>query len=358
MLRFAQGVTQISTRLVHGLFTRWDKRHSERSERSVISGYYPIRGLGVMAEEAVIKSATKDEKLLFLQERGFTPVTVNSGCILYYKLHGKADAPQKMMLINGTGSCGHYSDTFVALLLSEPEWESKLQICCFDVRGSGQSSDPSGMYTTAGMSGDCTDLMDHLEWERAHVLGMSLGGMIAQELALRAPARVVTLCLVVTTSRGAGASSMTAFGKLTANIFDADSRRKLIRSMKILFSSGVAEDPESDRYRRLFAVLEERVQTVGEPFVSTMAALGQAWAATTHYISKQKLQTLKGFRIPTVVLGGTEDHMIATSRQSALAEALECKYAVIEGGHALLVENPSEAVKVVSDLMQQGSVSL
>lgn len=240
------------------------------------------------------------------------------------------------------------------------------------------------------MSGDCTDLMDHLEWERAHVLGMSLGGMIAQELALRAPARVVTLCLVVTTSRGAGASSMTAFGKLTANIFDADSRRKLIRckspaavcwcrvcacvaacgycpqalhplrflAMKILFSSGVAEDPESDRYRRLFAVLEERVQTVGEPFVSTMAALGQAWAATTHYISKQKLQTLKGFRIPTVVLGGTEDHMIATSRQSALAEALECKYAVIEGGHALLVENPSEAVKVVSDLMQQGSVSL
>lgn len=80
------------------------------------------------------------------------------------------------------------------------------------------------------MAQDCTDLLDHLGWERAHVLGMSLGGMIAQELALSAPARVVTLCLVVTAARGAGGTSMNAVSLLTANIFDSDLRRNLLRS--------------------------------------------------------------------------------------------------------------------------------
>ena len=85
------------------------------------------------------------QQILFLQERGYDPVTVNSGAVIYYKLHGKSDAPQKMVIIAGTGACGHFNDSFVALLLSEPEWEKTLQICTFDLRGSGQSSDPSGM---------------------------------------------------------------------------------------------------------------------------------------------------------------------------------------------------------------------
>lgn len=128
--------------------------------------------------------------------------------------------------------------------------------------------------------------------------------------------------------------------------------------MNILFSSGVTADPDSDRYRRLFGVLVERATTVGEPFVSTMAAVGQAWAATTHYVSKARLEQLKGFRIPTIVLGGTEDHMVSTSKQKALADMLECEYVVIEGGHALLVENAGEAVKATTKLMQSGTIAL
>lgn len=78
------------------------------------------------------------------------------------------------------------------------------RLILLDNRDSGKSSSCPETYTTENMAGDILGLMDHLGMARTHILGTSMGGMIAQQVALMAPERVISLVLVSTTSWGEG----------------------------------------------------------------------------------------------------------------------------------------------------------
>jgi 3-oxoadipate enol-lactonase len=82
------------------------------------------------------------------------------------------------------------------------ELSKHFRLIIFDNRDSGKSSRCSEFYSTETMAGDCIGLMDYLGINRAHILGTSMGGMIAQQVALLAPERVIKLVLASTTSRG------------------------------------------------------------------------------------------------------------------------------------------------------------
>jgi pimeloyl-ACP methyl ester carboxylesterase len=84
------------------------------------------------------------------------------------------------------------------------EFPKHFRVIVFDNRDAGRSSRCTGSYDTEAMADDVLGLMDHLEIERAHVLGTSMGGMIAQQIALLAPERVISLILASTTSWGEG----------------------------------------------------------------------------------------------------------------------------------------------------------
>jgi len=77
----------------------------------------------------------------------------------------------------------------------------------YDQRGLGRSSKPEVPYTMADYADDAAALLDHLRWDGARVIGVSFGGMVAQQLAVRHPARVERLALCCTSSGGAGGSS-------------------------------------------------------------------------------------------------------------------------------------------------------
>jgi pimeloyl-ACP methyl ester carboxylesterase len=85
--------------------------------------------------------------------------------------------------------------------LQTPAFAAQHRVIAFDNRGVGQSDTPDIPYTTASMADDTVGLLDALGIERAHVCGVSMGGMIAQEIALRHPARVLTLQLHATLAR-------------------------------------------------------------------------------------------------------------------------------------------------------------
>jgi pimeloyl-ACP methyl ester carboxylesterase len=74
------------------------------------------------------------------------------------------------------------------------DWE----ICAFDNRGVRRSSVPPGPYTTEEMARDAICLIDDLGWQRAHIVGVSMGGMISQKIAVQAPEKVISLTLIAT----------------------------------------------------------------------------------------------------------------------------------------------------------------
>src|SRR5205807_3418957 len=91
---------------------------------------------------------------------------------------------------------------------SLPGLAERHRVVYFDNRGIGESDKPAGPYTARAMAGDALQVLDDAGVDRAHVLGASLGGMIAQELAVAAPERVDKLVLCCTTPGGAATVPM------------------------------------------------------------------------------------------------------------------------------------------------------
>jgi pimeloyl-ACP methyl ester carboxylesterase len=110
----------------------------------------------------------------------------------------EAGAGEPLLLIMGFGG------DHLAWAFQVPAFSARYRVISFDNRGAGQSSVPDEPYSTRMMAADAVGLLDALGIERAHVLGASMGGMIAQELALNHPGRVRSLQLHCTYARPDG----------------------------------------------------------------------------------------------------------------------------------------------------------
>jgi aminoacrylate hydrolase len=122
--------------------------------------------------------------------------------IVAYEIAGDG-AP--VLLIQGIGVAGSGWTPQVEAL------RSRFQTLVYDNRGLGGSRPCSGPITVDAMAGDALALMDHLRWDSAHVVGHSLGGVIAQQLALDAPKRIRSLSLLCTFVRGKDGARPTPF---------------------------------------------------------------------------------------------------------------------------------------------------
>ena len=116
----------------------------------------------------------------------------SNGTNIYYQIRGEGEP---LVLLMGFGADGNVWEKHVA------EYQKHFQCILLDNRGVGRSDQPEGPYTTAMMAADTIAVMDHAGVRKARVAGISMGGAIAQELALNYPDRVEKLVLISTWPR-------------------------------------------------------------------------------------------------------------------------------------------------------------
>ena len=124
-------------------------------------------------------------------------VSVN-GIELYYERAGHGPP---VLFLNGSGS------TLADIAPLVDVVAGHLEVVAHDQRGLGRSAKPRGPYTMADYAADALGLLDHVGWSTCRVVGVSFGGMVAQELAVTAPQRVERLALLCTSPGGPGGSS-------------------------------------------------------------------------------------------------------------------------------------------------------
>ncbi len=252
------------------------------------------------------------------------PFATVSGLRMYYEWHGEATGAP-LVLVMGLGG-----DT-TAWGLQLPAFAPLHRCLLFDNRGAGRSEAPDVPYTTAAMAGDLLGLLAALGVARAHVLGISLGGAIAQEAALAAPHRVASLQLHCTWA------ALDPYGRAVVEA-QRVARQRLGREE---FSRGLLPwffTPAC--YARRPDFVELIVQrTLAHPYPQPLHGyLRQAEAALGHD-TRSRLAEL---RCPTLVTVGSEDILTPVRFARELAGLVPgARLAVIpEGGHAYFWETP------------------
>jgi pimeloyl-ACP methyl ester carboxylesterase len=263
-----------------------------------------------------------------------------NGIDLYYEEHGSGEP---LLLIMGWGG---NATTWKPQI---PGLAERFRVIAFDNRGVGRSSAPQGPYTIGELALDAVHLLDALEIERAHVFGISMGGMVAQELALAHPDRAGALVLGCTWAGGEGAVGRAELEEKIAAFKQMDGQ-----------SGGPSLEWFSDFLRLLWT--DEALTKAGE-YLQDFVFSVIRFPPTTHGLRAQAdavaahdaYGRLPEIRHPTLVVTGSDDSLIDAANSEVLAERIpNAELRVFVGlRHAFHLERPDLVNPQVARFIQR-----
>jgi pimeloyl-ACP methyl ester carboxylesterase len=188
-----------------------------------------------------------------------------------------------------------------------PALAAEFDVIALDNRGAGQSDAPDVRYTIPGMADDVVGLMDQLGVRQAHICGASMGGMIAQELAIRHPDRVLSLQLHCTTP------GVDRYGRLVIDNFVRVKARGDVEefahfSLPWLLCRKTFEERPDFVETWILRALEN-------PFTTSLTGLSRQGQAIRAHDARDRLASL---RVPTLITTGTEDVLVPPSSSEEL----------------------------------------
>jgi pimeloyl-ACP methyl ester carboxylesterase len=247
----------------------------------------------------------------------------------------RGSGPALLMITGMGGSHRQWGEPFLA------ELERDFELITYDHRGVGASSPLRGPVSIPELAADALALLDAVGLARAHVLGISMGGMVAQELALGHCERVRTLTLGCTYCGGPGSllTPETVIRRLVDAIRSRDRERALRTTWEVNVSARFAGDAG--------AYAAFRRATLEVP-VAVRVQVEQMRAVTGHDTSTQ----LGRLRMPVLVAHGTADEMLPVANAHVIAEhLLSARLELLPGaGHLFYWEQPQQVAALVRSL--------
>jgi pimeloyl-ACP methyl ester carboxylesterase len=211
------------------------------------------------------------------------------------------------------------------------------RVLWFDNRGIGDSDQPEGPYTARMMASDALQVLDEAGIERAHVLGASLGGMIAQEVAAGWPDRVDKLVLCCTTPGGAATVPMP---EVTVKLFAEAQALAPAVALHRFVENALGDDPPDELVEEIYQL---RLANPPDPAGwQAQAAAGTTFPGVDGAISAE-----------TLVLHGTEDNVVDYRNARALADRIpSARVELFEhAGHLFFWERPDDFVRIVEEFL-------
>jgi pimeloyl-ACP methyl ester carboxylesterase len=246
-----------------------------------------------------------------------------------YQRRGSGDP---LLLIHGMA--GHHrlwgEDLLDALARS-------FDVITYDHRGIGESEDDGGYFSIADLADDAVGLLDALGIARTNLLGFSMGGMVAQEIAIRHGGRVLAQVLAATYAGGRGSSleapgPMLMLAGMRTGDLDATVRAGYEANLSPAYT---AQEAHYEPFKAMSLSVSVPIPVV----------LRQAQAVFGHDASAR----LVGVIVPTLVVHGTADQMLDVRNATQIAELLPnaSLHTIAEAGHLFYLERPDETVELL-----------
>ena len=242
---------------------------------------------------------------------------------LWYERAGEGE---RLLFISGTGG-----DLRVRPNVFEGPYARAFDLLAYDQRGLGRSSKPDALYSMARYADDAAALLDHVGWPTARVIGVSFGGMVAQELVLRHPERVERLVLACTSPGGAGGSS---FPFHEIGHLEGEARARHL----IPFSDTRRDVAWAEANPGLYAEMVAMASV--DPYADEPGHREGAWRQIEARAKHDTWDRLDQIACPVLIAAGRYDGVALPSSQEKMAARIpNAQLGFFEGGHMFMLQD-------------------
>jgi len=267
------------------------------------------------------------------------PIIETNGIRLAYEIQGKG---HPLLLITGVGYCGWFWGKVV------PKLAEHFQLITFDNRGAGDSSKPDGPYTVPMMAEDTAGLLGALRIEGAYVMGHSLGGFIAQELAVTYPELVSKLILASTNHGGPNVIPITPQALEVLTNREGDPLALIRRGIDVACAPGFAKQQPNVVQDLIDYRLRNRVPP------AQYSAQVMAGAGMGNLSEEIVLERMASIQVPVLLLFGEHDTVTPPGNAKLMAEKLSnAQVVILPGvGHIFPIEDPQATVEALVNFLK------
>jgi 3-oxoadipate enol-lactonase len=264
------------------------------------------------------------------------------GVTLYFERAGEGE---RLLFLSGTGGDLRHKPS----IMESPVVRS-FDVLAYDQRGLGQSSVPPGPYSMADYADDAAGLLAAVGWDSCLVIGMSFGGMVAQELALRHGARVRRLVLACTSSGGRGGASYPLH-----ELSELEGEARAVRQLELLDTRWDAEwraAHEAEWQQMVEGLRAYLGGAAASPSEERILGASLQLDARRRHDTADRLGQIS---CPTLVCGGRFDGIAPPANSEFLAGAIpHAELAFFDGGHQFILQDRAAIPHIIEFLGRTG----